>query len=247
MTDPDKLAQLVLAIATPAFGPALMDVLGEVLDADMCSAFGLTDAPALIVAESRNPQHSIFAHVASLRYADFYWKRDTATQANLGRAHRSVLVARRTSRSIRDLEYRLECYGAGNVSDRLSIMFSGATVSYTINAYRLRDRTPFSGAEIDQICDSAPVLISALTRHHTLSTERDFPGWPGFAGRLRSLAPELSMREAQILTELIAGSGEAELAAALNLQPSTVATYRKRGYAKLGISRRRQLRELFQI
>ncbi|KMK68483.1 helix-turn-helix transcriptional regulator [Puniceibacterium sp. IMCC21224] len=246
MTGSENLSRLVAAIAMDGFGVALMRVLSEELDADMCSAFAHGDTPTLIVAESRDARHSVFAHVASLRYANVYWNRDTATQANLGRAHGSVLVARRASRSIRDLEYRLECYGAGEVGDRLSIMLGQGPTSYTINAYRMRDRTPFSGDAIDQVCVTAPILIAALARHHALSDAAALPSQSGLADRLRRLSPELSTREAQILAELGVGSSEAELASSLSLRPSTVATYRKRGYAKLGISRRRQLRDLLK-
>lgn len=238
-----ELADMVAELGRPGFGTALMRVLGRSLDADMCSAFSVSGAPRLIVAESRDSAHSAFARIASLRYARRYWNRDTATLANLGRAHRNVLVTRRAGRSIRDLDYRLECYGEGDVAERLSVL-SAEPVPLILNAYRLSDRPAFGPDEMTHMSDVAPLLVAALRRHLELQDETAPQGAAATAERLRRKAPELSLREAQVLAALAAGAGEAEAAEALGLRETSIATYRKRGYAKLGLANRRGLREL---
>lgn len=47
---------------------------------------------------------------------------------------------------------------------------------------------------------------------------------------------ELSERERRVMDELLTGAGVKEIAARLNLQPTTVATYKARLYDKLGVS-----------
>lgn len=47
---------------------------------------------------------------------------------------------------------------------------------------------------------------------------------------------ELSERELRVMDELLTGAGVKEIAARLNLQPTTVATYKARLYDKLGVS-----------
>lgn len=57
------------------------------------------------------------------------------------------------------------------------------------------------------------------------------------------LSRELSHREAQVAALTVEGFAQAEISARLSLQTSTVVTYRKRAYQKLGVSGRRHLRE----
>ncbi len=47
---------------------------------------------------------------------------------------------------------------------------------------------------------------------------------------------DLSEREQRVMDELLTGAGVKEIAARLNLQPTTVATYKARLYDKLGVS-----------
>lgn len=243
----DSLAQLsevARGIGRPGFGPALMTALDAVLGADMCSAFAVTDRPDLILAQSRNPAHSAFASIASLRYARRYWNRDTPMLANLGRAHRNVLVTRRAGRSIRDYDYRVECYGEGDVSERLSVLSSGQTPALILNAYRVGEREGFGAAELDRIEGLAPLLMAMLARHAELTRNAPAQDAGALADRLRCATPELSLREAQVLAAIATGATEEEAAERLGVGVASIATYRKRGYAKAGLSGRRALRDM---
>ena len=244
--DLSVLAAVVERVGDGDFATAMMACLAGTVGADMCSAFSVAGGEAtVLIAESTSAERSAFARIASLRYARRYWNRDVQTLSNLGRAHRNVQIARRPETSIRDLEYRLECYGEGAVGERVSICRTG-TSGLILNAYRLQETGPFAPAALERMEPLAPVLVAALARHARLLQERAGAGFPDpvdLAQRLRALGdPPLSLREAQVLAALAMGWTEASAAERLGLGVASVATYRKRGYAKLDLGSRAELR-----
>lgn len=229
---PDPLADLIVTLGEPGVGPALMRLLRQDCGADLCSVFAVEGAAArVLVAESAAPEASAFARIASLRYAQRYWPRDTPAVAALGRAHRAMQVLRRPAQGIRDIDYRHECYTEGAVIERLSLYRAGAP-GIIANAYRARASGAFEPGALRAFAARAEVLHAALLRHARL-----------IAAPADPLAA-LSAREAQVARLTAQGEDLPRIAAALGLSPATVTTYRKRAYAKLGIADRHQLRAL---
>ncbi|MCB1388338.1 MAG: helix-turn-helix transcriptional regulator [Rhodobacteraceae bacterium] len=229
---PDPLADLITHLGTPGFGPALMRLLHRETGADLCSVFAVDGTIArVLVAESAAPEASAFARIASLRYAQRYWRRDTSAVAALGRAHRAMQVLKRPAQGIRDIDYRHECYTEGAVVERLSLYRAGAP-GIIANAYRARGSGPFAPDALRAFAGRAEVLHAALLRHDRLLA---CPADP---------LAILSVREAQVARLTARGEDQPRIAAALGVSAETVTTYRKRAYAKLGIVNRHQLRAL---
>lgn len=250
MAEPDSnqiLADLVARLGEAGFVGALMAALHALCGADMCSGFAIdADRPKALFAESVDRRRSAFARIATLRYVQKYWKRDTATAYALGRAHRSVRTLRRPSSVIRDIDYRHECYAEGEVVERLTICRSG-TVSLIVNAYRDRTSGAFAPTEIERFEAAAPVLMAALEKHQQLiATACDAaPAWRTGAQAGRAAAIDdagLSQREAQVVAAILSGMDQNDIAQAIGVKTSTVVTYRRRGYAKLGVRSRAELR-----
>lgn len=249
MSNPEQgqiLADLVVRLGEPGFADQLMLTLHALCGADMCSGFAIeAGRPRALFAGSIDPRRSAFARIATLRYVQKYWKHDTAAAYTLGRAHRSVKTMRRPSSVIRDIDYRHECYAEGEVVERLSICRSGA-MSIVVNAYRDRAGGPFSPAEIDRFEAAAPVLMAAVEKHQQLSAARDggAPGHGKAQASHRAVIDDagLSEREAQVLAAILSGLDQNAIAEAIGVKPSSVVTYRRRGYAKLGVQSRAELR-----
>ncbi len=239
----DGLAPLISRIGTPDFGPALMTLLHRFCGADLCSVFTLAETkPGVLVAESRDPEASAFARVASLRYAQRYWRRDVAALSTLGRAHRSVQILKRPARGIRDVEYQHECYTEGSVTERLSLYRRGRP-SIIANAYRERDSGPFHPAQTQAFADLALCLHAVLERHaQLLESAPPLTDSAALARRLSESAA-LSPREAQVAALIMAGLDQAEIALRIGLKASSVITYRARAYQKLGVQTRAGLRD----
>jgi DNA-binding CsgD family transcriptional regulator len=91
-----------------------------------------------------------------------------------------------------------------------------------------------SGAAFRRFSRAAPVFGSLISRHLR---------GPELETRLRALCPALAAREVAVCTALLRGRTAPEVAAALGVRVSSIQTYRKRAYAKLGVG---SLPELFQ-
>jgi LuxR family transcriptional regulator, activator of tox operons len=237
----DDLAPLLSALGTDGFGPVLMDLLHLHCGADLCSVFTLTnDKPGVLVAESSDPASSAFARVASLRYAQRYWRRDVAALSTLGRAHRTVQILKRPARGIRDVEYQHECYTEGSVTERVSLYRLGSP-SIIANVYRERASGPFQPQHIEAFAALAQVLHAALVHHaRLLMMVQPVPDPAGLLHRLTQRT-DLSPREAQVTALIVTGLDQAQIADRLGLRPSSVITYRARAYQKLGVTGRAQL------
>lgn len=240
------LADLIARLGEPDFADRLMVALNALCGADMCSGFAISAGKArALFAVSIDPRRSAFARIATLRYVQKYWKRDIATAYTLGRAHRSVKTVRRPSSVIRDIDYRHECYAEGEVVERLSICRSG-TMPIVVNAYRDRASGPFSPAEIDCFEAAAPILMASLEKHQQLFTAARAvsPNRINAQAKQRAIMDDagLSQRETQVLAAILSGMDQNAIAQAIGVRASTVVTYRRRGYAKLGVRTRAELR-----
>jgi len=238
----DDLATLVAHIGAEGFSATLMRLFHHHCGADMCSAFVLADgSPGVLLAESHDPSASPFARIASLRYAQRYWKRDTAALSTLGRAHRRVQMLQRTARVIRDLDYQHECYTAGEVTERLSLYRHGKP-AIIANAYRLRTSGAFEPAHVEAFAEMATLVHAALEKHARLTDGPAALAHPDTLARSLEGAAGLSHREAQVAACTLAGLSQSEISARLGFAKSSVITYRKRAYAKLGVTNRAQMR-----
>lgn len=251
MPSPDPnaiLADVVSCLGDGGFAAQVMQAFHSLCAADMCSGFAIVDGtPHALFAESIDPERSAFARIATLRYVQKYWKRDTATASTLGRAHRNVKTIRRPSNVIHDIDYRHECYAEGEIVERISICKAGA-LPIIANAYRDRTSGPFSQAQIERFEAAAPVLIAAISKHLQLSQPSPGPTLSadpdGLARQLHATADAgLSLREAQVLAFILSGMDQNAIARKIGVQSSTVVTFRRRGYAKLGVRNKNELRE----
>lgn len=252
MADPNHnsaLSHLVAGIGDAGFADRLMLAFNALCAADMCSGFAIQgDRPRALFAASMDPKRSAFAHIATLRYVQKYWKRDTTASSTLGRAHRNVQTIRRPSSVIRDLDYRHECYAEGEVVERISICKAGA-VQIIANAYRWRNSGPFSQSQIEDLETASPIVVAAIDKHRQLTAASrqtaPLPNPDGIAMRLRGFDKAgLSEREVQVLAHILAGTDQATIARVIGVEASTVVTYRRRGYAKFGVRNKSELRTI---
>lgn len=241
------LADLVVRIGDANFADQLMLAMHDLCAADMCSGFVIFGGKArALFAVSRDPKQSAFARIATLRYARKYWKRDTAAASTLGRAHRSAQTIRRPSSVIRDLDYRVECYAGGDVIERISVCKAG-DIQIIANAYRQRASGPFSQQQIERFEGASPIIIAAIDKHLRLTLlspkVAPMPGLDAIAAQLREIEKTgLSLREAQVLAHIFMGADQNTIAQEIGVEISSVVTYRRRGYAKLGIRNKSELR-----
>jgi DNA-binding CsgD family transcriptional regulator len=118
---------------------------------------------------------------------------------------------------------------------------------YLISLCRGPNRGDFSHKELDLLADLSEILLPVVEQH-ALTTLGDPLSSSGnallrirFSERIRNQGIDLSPRELQVCSSLLAGLTIPELAAELHLKCSTVETYVKRATIKLGVNGRHGL------
>ncbi|MFL9839593.1 LuxR C-terminal-related transcriptional regulator [Sphingomonas sp. ST-64] len=240
------LADLVAAIGGPAFPNALLDALRTLAGVELCSVF-LRDRGEhveLIFAHGELPDAPGFPLRASHAYARSYWRSDRQL-AQLAHAPPGVpVVTRRRACDIADPAYRAACYDRAGVAERVSILSPGHPC-FAVNGYRTRGSRPFSAQDFARLELHAGLLIAALRQHlRAEQAARPVGDETSLAGRLATLDYGLSAREAEIVAALMLGETQDRIAAAKQLSATTVITYRRRAYGKLGVANRRDLMAL---
>ncbi len=240
------LADLVAAIATPAFPTCLLDALRALAGVELCSVF-LRDRGEhveLIFAHGELPGVPGFPLRASHAYARGYWRSDRQF-SRIAHAPPGVpVVIRRRACDIADPAYRAACYDRAGVAERISILSPGRPC-FAVNGYRTSGSPTFSAQDVERLELHAGLLIAALRQHLRAEAATGPVGdETALAGRLATLEYGLSAREAEIVAALMLGETQDGIAAAKQLSATTVITYRRRAYGKLGVANRRDLMAL---
>lgn len=220
---PDDLYPLIEAVGTAQFPRLLLSSVERMLEAPTGAVYeyGAHGTRMLfghfIVARGAQERHT-------LEYAGRYASADPARLAALpGR----VVTTCMESSELPDLAHRalLEVWG---FTCRIVTVFPGG---FSLNVLRPAGRG-VSDAMLERFSRAAPAYGSLIVRHFGTSLKT----------RLRANCPSLTRRETSVCESLLRGRSAPEVAAALGIRVSSVQTYRKRAYTKLGVS---SLPELF--
>ncbi|MFT8243213.1 helix-turn-helix transcriptional regulator [Roseomonas sp. BN140053] len=241
------LAGAVLALGESGFAARFLDALDAVAPADMFSAFALEGPGVLRLLCAGGGQGCApdFPRTASQHYAGGYWRHDPAMAAAVvagGPAAAPLLRHQRRERIPRS-HYRTLCYEEPRVLDRLSVLApAGEGRPILFSLYRTQEAGCFSAADAARLSAAGAVLAALLGKHDALRRFAQPPRMAAaLATRLQRACPELSPREAAVCGGLAAGQALKEIAREAGLGLSSIVTYRKRAYAKLGVGDRRGL------
>lgn len=240
-----RIAELTAAIGAPEFPARFLTALAALSGSELCSAFAFEpEGPRVLFAEGWLPAVPAFAQSASLEYAREYWRRDAVGRRLRARAAAGrIEVFRVTAGGIADAQHRRACYDRAGVGERLSICRSGAP-ALLASGYRTAAAGSYAIEEIERVEHFAPLLVSAIARH--LELARGTPGPSETMRQLMTAGPGLTGREAQVAAGLLHGRSQAEIGEEAGLALSSIITYRRRAYRKLGVANRRQLRRLLE-
>ena len=176
------------------------------------------------------------------RYVARHWRADPANAIALDDGDAAdCWGVRMKAGDIESSAYRSECYLSVGLSERFSLLQRREAGTLRLSIYRRRKES-FSEAEIDNLVESAPLLMAALWRHYEVTKPAGGRGAAqDFHARLEKAAPGLSKRERDVCALVAAGLTSEGIALELGVGINTVLTYRKRAYARLGISSQNEL------
>ncbi|PXW25507.1 helix-turn-helix transcriptional regulator [Paraburkholderia caballeronis] len=229
-----------------ALASEVLHALGPATSVSQCTIFAYEfgNRPRTVsVADHRGGR---FLRDVADTYARLFYVLDgnqqIVTAAPADRPDPSLVLHWQTSADIAHEGYRNAWYSQPDVSDRLSLLLQpAADIWLSVNLYRVRDAGNFLPGEIEFVETLAP-LIGHAARHHYALRGQSQMGIPQMMlARLRGLCPDLSKRELDALRGVLEGHTAAEIAERMGVKPSSVVTYQKRAYQRLGISSQRQL------
>jgi DNA-binding CsgD family transcriptional regulator len=231
---------------TDALAGEILKILSDPVAISQCTVFAYEfgNRPrTLCVADRRGGRY--LHDVADEYVRRFYLLDDNQkiiTAVPSGAPASNLLLHRQTSQEIAHDGYREACYLQPDVSDRVCVLLQPSpNVWLSINLYRDRRRGDFLEREICLIEAFAPLISHAAKHHYSLCGQLQTSIPKVMLARVRAACPELSKRELDVICGILDGRTSHEIGDMIGVKASSVVTYQKRAYRRLGISSQRQL------
>lgn len=132
-------------------------------------------------------------------------------------------------------EFRRRFFDQAGIIERISIIQRGADAWRVMNLSRHHSTGLFSDSELDALLGLARLALPMLPFNRRRATARSLNA-QRIEGRLRHLFPNLTRRELEVCARATVGMSVEATAIDLNIAKTSVMTYRKRGYQRLGIT-----------
>lgn len=253
----DQLGDLVSTIGSRDFGRAFYSVFRNLLDAEDCTVFSFAPEhrPERLLVEGASDDRRENA----CRLASDYVAGGYLNDPNMRQMAAPTTVYTLESDEIGDSDYRAHYYETLALGHELVMLgHEGDTVYYT-SFYRRKEAAGFSRHDVDTAGKLANFVVKSLHRHRELvqsgnddsAPVHDFSLGVGGHQRDRTLSHlkdvllggshRLSPREAEVCAGIVLGYSTMAISLNCSITPNTVATHRKRAYAKLGISSQNEL------
>ena len=240
---PDAFAPAIAALGRAAFASELLATLNRAVPVDHVCLMRVVDRARPPVLESASWRGGTHVADGQRAYLAGLYRFDP----NLSLPERpGVAVLRLRRESVANLEYRAACYARAGLLARLTVATTQAGDRLFLNLYRLEPSGPFTAEEVATIEALAP-LLGALAGKHVgmlgmLLRSRDRGDRiAALAARLHALDGRLTRRETDVLARVLLGVTSDGIALDLGVGLNTVLTYRKRAYARLGVTSQAEL------
>ncbi|MEZ5742038.1 MAG: LuxR C-terminal-related transcriptional regulator [Burkholderiaceae bacterium] len=254
LPDVDALARLIDSLGQPGFGPALLEAFGPLLRCQHLSGFVFADTlqPRQILAQSLGGQDLAAQAGREYRAAALYLDDPNTRLVSAGDARDDqVLLLRLRASDAGARHFAQALYQRHGLADRVSVLAIADARWFVLSFYRDIAFGEFDERTLQLLRANGRLLVALMKRHlQGLPAVTDPPA-PGqrpapamFEALLERVAPSLSERERQACARALRGTTNAGIALDLGIQVSTVATLRRRAFAKAGIS---SLNELFAM
>lgn len=147
-------------------------------------------------------------------------------------------------REIDDAEYRYECYEQPRFGEKISLVMERGESWFVLSLFRPIAEDRLSDATRDRLRQLGALALPMLAKHRALNEPGQAAG-KSFVSRVETrLAyayPNLTGRERAVCARTLGGMTAEATALELAISPTSVLTYRRRAYQRLGISNIHQL------
>lgn len=146
-----------------------------------------------------------------------------------------IAIQRIRPEDISSEEFRRRFFDQAGIVERVSIIQRGAHAWRVINVARHRSTGIFSDGELDALLGLARLALPMLPLNRRRAQAQS-PSTQHVEGRLHHLFPNLTRREQEVCARATMGMSVEATAIDLGIAKTSVMTYRKRGYQRLGIT-----------
>lgn len=217
----------------------------EIIEADYCTLFAFPaggDPSCLVATGVESPNAAM---QASRSYLREHWRSDPILKDRQLGNQRTIYHT--FSSEFADVRYRRDCFDIPKISDRLTLVFRENKTLLRMSFYRYRRRYSFGLAETDRLRNAWRLFQESAKRHFLLSSELGVdpatgrPSLRVMSERLQHMDRGLSEREIEVCSRILVGLTAEGISHELGIGLTSVITYRKRAYGKLGISSQSEL------
>jgi len=181
-------------------------------------------------------------------YFGSYANRDPLNERITGA--QSVELIQVSAQAIVDIDLRRSIYDVANIHDECVVVRPSHGMVYSLSACRSHRHLPFSLYELSILKHLGQILLQLAELHTRMigvpldDDIRNIASPDVMATYLTRRSISLSTRETSVCSEFLKGMTTMSIAEAMGVKESTVETYAKRAYAKLGVTSRRGLLSL---
>lgn len=248
-----SVADVAQAIGQSSFEQRLFELLNRVLHIDHCVVFTFTplEGPGHLFTRSKMPDDE--AQELARDYVAKYYRRDPhfAEASAAGGEPETRPFHPRLAEEY-DADYRDHFFLQHDLVDKISTIGRVDEGNVYCNFWRMGDSGPYSKREEKLLASVLPLLTSLISAHFRLvkSTADTLTADAPAAARSlihsvisRRVEPfnRLTGREAEICERILVGYTSLGISLDLGIAISSVNTYRRRAYEKLGIAAQNEL------
>ncbi len=236
------LSAVLSSIGTDDYDRACFEVFSD-LDVDHWAAFHYRPDHSVRCVATDSTAYKIAAKENCDRFANRYHGVDPSILALRGRRETTVLTKIGIG-DIRDHQYR-HCFELTHVQERLSYFSRSGSNLHQLSIFRGPGKRSFTASEMGRFATLANVILVTMERHEVMRGVEAGASRPlnveEVERLLIRLPGSLSKREREVCSRAAVGITIEGTALDLNIQKTSVITYRQRAYQKLGITRQNEL------
>jgi DNA-binding CsgD family transcriptional regulator len=247
------ITEVAQAVGRPVFDQKLFELLNRILHIDHCVVFTYSEreGPGHLFTRSRMPPEE--AEELARDYVTKYYERDPHFAQACGPRSTSEAEPIRPSFSDEyDSEYRDHFFTRHGLIDKISTVGHVDEGNVYCNFYRMGDSGRYSRRDEKLLRSVLPLITSLISSHFTIASVTGTGAAQRDGNVARSLVhsvisrgvepfDRLTPREAEICERILVGYTSNGISLDLGIAISSVNTYRRRAYERLGIATQNEL------
>jgi len=249
------IANVVRALGTPDFEGKLMDFLSELVPVDHCTVFTYSDKGEAGHLFTHSSMQDHEAEALARDYVEKYHARDPnfAEMQDIDDSEYHHFERNDFSADY-DASYQNHFFDRSGLIDKASAISKIEDGKVYCNFYRMNNSSVYSEDDWKALTDLMPLATALIAGHYDLARARGSVFLDNGSEHIvrksivhnvvsQDMAPFdlLTNRERQVCERILLGYTTTGIGLDLDIAPTSVATYRKRAYAKLSISSQNEL------